>query len=182
MRRLLMTCCVAALALGVLPAAASAATASCQSSHPALRWDVVRDTKTVSVSLASASFSQASAVKPVVVTVLRNGSSRTLNFNSPTSEFTYRPARGEQARFMATYVEDSSGYQPAVLGITQGLVPVALDPLVQAILHLPGAIVPIAVPSTGNLGVFGANQCGRVQALLVGQATASRRARIVKRY
>jgi hypothetical protein len=173
---------IAAVALGVVPAAASAATAACQGDRPALRWDVVRDTKTVSVSLTSASYSTASAIKPIQVTVLRNGTSRTLNFSSPTTEFTYRPRKGEQARFMATYVEDNSGYQPSFVGLTPNLVPVAISPLVQAILQLPSALVPIALPTTGSVGIFGANQCGRVQALLVGQATASRRARIVKRY
>ncbi len=165
----------------VAPASASAdAVATCSAKTPVLQFQVDRnatgrDRTRRAISLQYGGGSSAAAIKPIRLTIVRGGKTRTMQLSSLNSEYRYRARKGERAAFMAVYAEDSSGYgqsttappmilqplvgvSPGLLGIVFGLVPA---PLLQ-----------VLVPTSSNPGAFSSDVCARVQPLVVQEKAA----------
>jgi hypothetical protein len=163
----------------MLASAGAAHAASCSSaSTPALKWEVVADGKTRGVSLVStANGFNGTAVFPATIQVIRNGQSTTKTFTSRNSQFTYTPAKGEQAKFLAVYSEDASGYAATQFGVQQ-IIPVTLPGAITSLLTLPTVInikVPFPATPFGSPGPFGANLCTRSLAAVVAEKARSSR-------
>jgi len=168
----------------VAPAGAEAATAC--TGPAALSFQVDRstfgsDTRQRTIDLQPAGGGSASAVKPISVMVMRNGSNRALQFADLQDQYVYQAKPGEQARFVAAYLEDKSAY--GALGVA--LVPVPVPVTVPGSEGLPAPLnslfpggqltLPLPLLSVG--GVFSQDICARVLTLTVGEASAARKAR-----
>ncbi len=173
-----------------VPAAEAATPAACTGSS-VLEWRVYRDGSKRLVELADASAgTTASATQPVAITVIRNGVSRSFAWRTSVDGYLYRPARGEQARFLAVYLEDSSGYGTNTAGPNQSItVPIPGFELVAGVLtplFPTGTItvpLPLPVPLPAGLQpapntTYRSSVCVRTLPLTIAEAgTASRRAK-----
>lgn len=175
-----------ALTALVAPATAQAATApACTTKNAALAFQVDRNAFGRDKSLRAIDFrpaggTSATSTTPISLTVMRNGASRTLRFDSQQGQYRYRARRGEQARFMAVYLEDGSGYGAVALGAQQRVtipLPVlgSLPPPLAAL--FPNDEISVFLPSLTSGGVYGSSVCARGLPLTVGEGTAARRAR-----
>jgi hypothetical protein len=169
---------VLACVTGMLAAAGAAQAASCSSaSTPALKFEVVADGKTRGVSLTSTEKGfNGSAVFPVTIQVIRNGQTIQRTFANRSGQYLYKPARGEQVRFLAVYTEDSSDYNATQFGIQQ-ITPITLPDAVAGLLTLPSVInikVPFPATPVGLPTGFNTQLCTRSLGAMVTEARASR--------
>jgi hypothetical protein len=163
----------------MLASAGAAHAASCSSATtPALKWEVVADGKTRGVSLTStANGFNGSAIFPATIEVIRNGQTTTKTFTTRNAQYTYKPSKGEQVKFLAVYTEDASGYGGIQFGVQQ-ITPVALPAPIASILTLPTLIniqVPFPATPVGLAPTFGANLCTRSLGAVVAEKARSSR-------
>lgn len=163
-----------------------------------LRWDVDRnaggrDRTRRTLTLENAGETTASAVKPIRVTIVRGGRTRTMQWNSLNGDYSYRARKGERVGAMAVYAEDSSGYDRATVKTFEFLpvkLPVDLAgtvgalgalPPIQMVFGLLPPVLQVAVPLDTQGGAFGSQTCARLEPLAVQEATAASRARTYRR-
>lgn len=193
----MMPVCVlacAAVFAAVAPSPAGAATvAACADNAPALEWQVDRNStgrdrsrRAISLRYANGGGS-ASVVKPISVTIVRGGKTRTVAWSSLQGEYRYRARKGERAGLMAVYSEDSSGYSRSTVGALaflpvdlSGLFSGLVTPTLQQLQPVFGLLPPalqVVVPA-GNLpGSYGGQSCARLQPLVVQEKAGARQAR-----
>jgi hypothetical protein len=172
---------VLACVAGMLATAGAAQAASCSSATtPALKFEVVADGKTRGVSLTSTEKGfNGSAIFPASIQVIRNGQTVSRTFTNRSSQYLYKPAKGEQTRFLAVYTEDSSDYNAAQFGVQQ-ISPVALPEPVASLLLLPSVInikVPFPATPIGLPTGFNTQLCTRSLGAMVTEARSARSSR-----
>jgi len=163
----------------MLATAGAAQAASCSSaSTPALKFEVVADGATRGISLTStAKGFNGSAVFPATIEVIRNGQTTQKTFTSRSSQYLYKPRKGEQVRFLAVYSEDASGYQAIQFGVQQ-ITPLTLPAPIASLLTLPSVInvqVPFPATPVGLPTGFNPSLCARSLGALVAEKARSSR-------
>lgn len=177
------------LACLLAPAGAQAAvTAPACTNAPALRFQVDRNSfgreKALrTIDLRPGHGTSATSVKPVSLTIMRRGRIRTLHFANLEDQYVYRARRGEQSRFLAVYLEDSSGYGEITFGQQELVsVPVPIPAPALAVLPAPlqalfaGGKISVLLPALSSGAGYGRNVCARALPLTVGEATSAHKA------
>jgi hypothetical protein len=186
---------LACLAGSLATAGAAQATTCSSASTPALKFEVVSDGASRGVSLTSTEKGfTASAMFPAALQVIRGGQTIQKTLTSRSSQYVYKPTKGEQVRFLALYNEDSSGYGATQFGVGLGqIAPIALPPIVGTLLALPAVItvqVPFPATPVGFPTGFNPSLCTRsLGAVVAEKARASRsrrshaaRFRVIRRH
>lgn len=179
-------CSILAGMLAPAGARAAVTAPSCTNGASALRFQVDRNTNgrdkaLRTIDLRPGHGTSATSVKPVSLTIMRRGRIRTLHFANLEDQYVYRARRGEQSRFLAVYLEDSSGYGSVTFG-QQQLVSVPVPaPLLAGVPApfqglFPGGQFTLLLPAASNGGSYGQNVCARTLPLTVGEATAAHKA------
>jgi hypothetical protein len=181
-------CSILAGLLAPAGARAAVTAPSCTNDASALRFQVDRNTNgrdkaLRTIDLRPGHGTSATSVKPVSLTIMRRGRIRTLHFANLEDQYVYRARRGEQSRFLAVYVEDSSGYGSVTFGQQELVsVPVPIPAPALAVLPAPlqalfaGGKISVLLPALSSGAGYGQNVCARALPLTVGEATAAHKA------
>ncbi len=180
-------CSILAGLLAPAGAQAAATAPACINEAPALRFQVDRnkfgrEKALRTIDLRPGRGTSATSVKPVSLTVMRRGRIRTLHFANLEDQYAYRARRGEQSRFLAVYLEDSSGYGSVTFGQQVVSVPVPIPAPALAVLPAPlqglfaGGKISVLLPALSSGAGYGQNVCARALPLTVGEATAAHKA------
>ncbi|MGI8711215.1 MAG: hypothetical protein ACR2LA_09515 [Acidimicrobiales bacterium] len=189
-------CSIVAGLLAPAGARAAVTAPSCTNDASALRFQVDRNTNgrdkpLRTIDLRPGHGTSATSVRPVSLTIMRRGRIRTLHFANLEDQYVYRARRGEQSRFLAVYLEDSSGYGSVTFGqqeLVSVPVPVPIPAPALAVLPAPlqalfaGGKISVLLPALSSGAGYGQNACARALPLTVGEATVPHKASTRRRF